>query len=377
MKIKGIVKQYLWKIILGIVGLIMICVGVAYYIDAYLVYNQIEVIESYANEDAGDGNYEKYLDGVLKCSRDGIAFLSEHGEEIWNQPCQMSYPILEICRDTVAVADKGGTSIFVFQKKGLKGEIQTTLPIEKISVSSQGIVAAILKNGESPKVLCYDADGNVLVEHKASLSEPGYPVDVALSQDGNVLTVSYLGTKGSSVVSRVNYYNFGEAGEGKKDYQVASMEYVDSIIPTITFLDKTTSMLVADHSIIFMEGLEEPKELFTVPIEKEIKQVTYNEEYIALLLKNSGQTNYELCIYSDKGKLVFSTQFDGEYANMKIIDDQVVMFEGNRCAIYNQYGTCKYEGELGMNIVSMFPVSGFQKYIVISANGFQEIQLVK
>ena len=34
----------------------------------------------------------------------------------------------------------------VVQEDGIKGEIETTLPIEKIAVSRQGIVSAILKN---------------------------------------------------------------------------------------------------------------------------------------------------------------------------------------------------------------------------------------
>lgn len=340
-------------------------------------YNQIEVVESYTNEDAGDGNYKRYSAGVLKYSRDGIALLSETGEEIWNQPCQMSHPVAEICKDTVVVADKGGTSVYVFQKAGLIGEIQTTMPIEKVTVSHQGIVAAILKNADAPKVMCYDADGNVLVEHKASLDTTGYPVDIALSQDGNVLMVSYLGTKGSGVVSRVAYYNFSEAGAGKDNYQVAELEYVDTVIPVISFLDKKKSLLVADNQIILMEGLDSPQEVVRISVEKEIKRLAYNEEYIVLVLKNSGQTDYELLMYRTDGKQILSTQFQNEYANIEIVDHQIIMYEGEKCAIYNQAGICKFEGELERNIVSMYPIFGFNKYIVISTSGFQEIQLVK
>lgn len=377
MKIKDMIKRHAWKIIFGIGVLLIAFIGGTYYAVNYLTYDQIEIVESFANEDAGDGNYEKYLDGVLKYSRDGIALLSKEGTEIWNQPCQMSFPIVEICKDTAAVGDRGGTSIYVFQKNGLKGEIRTTMPIEKISVSSQGIVAAILKNGESPKIMCYDADGNVLIEHSASLGKTGYPVDISLSYDGSVLLVSYLGTKGSSVVSRATYYNFGKAGEDKVDYQVANLEYADTIIPITAFLDKKLSMLIADNAVVFMEGLDEPRESMFIQLDKEIKRVAYNEDYIVLVLKNSGQTDYELRLYSTEGKQILSTQFEGEYANIEIVGNQIIMYEGSKCAIYNKNGTCKYEGELEMNIVNMFPVSGFNKYMVISANGFQEIQLVK
>lgn len=52
---------------------------------------------------------------------------------------------MDVNEDVFAIADVGGNTIMIFQKSGLKGEIETTLPIEKISVSNQGIVSAILK----------------------------------------------------------------------------------------------------------------------------------------------------------------------------------------------------------------------------------------
>lgn len=376
MKMREAIKRHFWKIILGIVILAAVAIGVIYYVLTYLEYTQTEVVQSYVNEDAGDGIYTKYLDGVLKYSRDGIAYLSEQGEEIWNQPCQMSNPIVEVCKESAAVADKDGSSILVFQKSGLKGEIQTTLPIEKFSVSAQGIVSAILKNGESPKVMCYDADGNVLIEHNTNFGSTGYPIDVALSQDGNVLLVSFLGTRGGVIENKVVYYNFSEGAE-QQNYQVATLQYEDAIIPTAAFLDKTLSVLVADNALVWVEGLTEPKEVASIPIEKEIKRVVYNEEYIVLVLKNSGQTDYELRSYRTDGELVLSTPFEGEYSNIEITDNQIMMYEGNRCAIYNQAGVCKFKGELEMNIVSILPVRGFNKYIVISTSGFQEIRLVK
>ena len=53
-------------------------------------------------------------------------------------------------------------------EKGAKGEIHTNYPIEKIAVAENGIVSTILNNENSPMVVCYDATGNVLVEHRAS-----------------------------------------------------------------------------------------------------------------------------------------------------------------------------------------------------------------
>lgn len=378
MEKKKVRKKYgAWKLILAVVFIIAIASTVGIYAFVHTEYDYIEVVKNYETQSTNNGKYLSYLDGVLEYSKDGVAFLTKEGEEIWNQPSQMSNPVAKICKETAVVADKGGTSIYVFNKNGLKGEIQTTRPIERISVSAQGIVSAILQDDESPRVMCYDAKGNVLVEHKASLKNTGYPVDVALSQDGKVLMVSYLCTKGSGVVTKATFYYFGEDAKDKKDHMVLQKEYKDTVAPTAVFLNQKTSLLVTDNSLVFYEGLKKPQEAVTVKIDKEIESVSYNEKYVALILKNSGKTGYELRLYQANGKQKMKVQLDGEYSNIKVMDGQVIVNDGSKCAIYNTSSVCKFKGMLEMNVMDIYPVSGINKYMVISANGFQEIQLAK
>ena len=135
--------------------------------------------------------------------------------------------------DSFAVADNGGNNILVFSEDGLKGEIETTMPIEKIALSDQGIVSAILKNESSPKIMSYDATGNILVEQQITMSSLGYPAALDLSDDGKMLAVSYLYTEGTSLKSRVIYYNFGEEGQEKTDNQVTSDVYEDTVMAEI------------------------------------------------------------------------------------------------------------------------------------------------
>ena len=370
-------RMRIWKrILLAIVILIFIVLG-AFAVLRYVSYEHVNVVKTYESESTTNGHYIQYAGGVLEYSKDGVAMLKENGEEIWNQPNQMNNPFVKICKDTAAVADKGGTSILVFQKDGLKGEIQTTNPIEKISVSAQGIVAAILMNEEVPRVMCYDAMGNILVEHKATFSSTGYPVDVALSQDGNVLIVSYVGVQGSVTEANVVYYNFGEAGANKEEHRVAKMTYTDSIAPIVAFLNKNTSLTVTDHSFVLVKGLEEPEKSYEVELEKEIKSVAYNDKIIAFVLRNGDSSGYELRTYDLNGQVVFQSSFDGEFSNLKVVGRRVIMYDGSKCAIYNDVGICKYSGNVELQILDIFPVLGIEKYNVISANGFQEIQLAK
>lgn len=141
-----------------------------------------------------------------------------------------------MCREkAMAVAERGGNDIYVMDEKGAKGEIHTNYPIEKIAVAENGIVSTILNNENSPMVVCYDATGNVLVEHRASLTGTGYPIGIALSPNGTRLQISYLCVADGVEATRVGYLNFDNTEEANKEYQVADDVYKNTIVPTSFF----------------------------------------------------------------------------------------------------------------------------------------------
>lgn len=366
------------KIIMLIISIVLV-LGIVgcYFFIKYQTYDYIETIKTYENTSTDNANYKRCLDGILRYSRDGVALLSDAGEEIWNQPCQMSNPVVEICGNSVAIGDKGGTSILVFQKKGLKGEIQTTRPIEKISVSSQGIVSAILKDDESPLVMCYDAVGNILVENVVSITTMGYPVDVALSKDGKTQIVSYLYTEENEITTKVAYYYFGEFDEKKKEYPVLEEEFQNTVIPVAAFVNESTSILVADNGIYFYKGLQKPEEIGHVELKKEVQGVVYGDNLVAVIVRNNETTGYKLNVYDLKGKLLSSVDVENEYAKMQVVEGQIILYDGQLCSIHHKDGICKYQGKMDENILEIFPISGLNKYIVINASGFHEVQLAK
>ena len=187
---------------------------------------------------------------------------SQQGEERNGtyQAYQIKTPTVVAGDDCAIIFDKGGNDVVIFQKDGVKGEIHTTLPIEKATVSSQGIVCAVLKDSSSPKIVCYDTAGNILVEHKTSLTGTGYPMDVAISPDAEVMQVAYLYTQDGSVTSRVVYYNFGSAGEQETDHQVTQEEYKGTLMAEGFFINQKISAVVGDNMLTIYQGESVPKE---------------------------------------------------------------------------------------------------------------------
>lgn len=376
-KIKGKKTRHRTWFVLGAVAVLVLAIVIGLLIYSRQTYGRIEVIGTYENAASDNGNYISYADGILRYSRDGVALFNIEGEELWNQPCQIQSPIIEMCGNTAVMGDKDGTSVLVMEQTGIKGEFQTARPIEQLAVSSQGIVAAVLKDEVTPKVVCYDAKGNVLIEQKASLVNTGYPLDITISPDGKTLLVSYLCINETSVSTDVVYYNFSEDRTKSGEYEVARKTYTGQMIPTVTFLDESISLLLSDKALILWEGSESPKELTQVSVAGEIEQVAYNDKYISLVIDSQQTDNRELHIYNKKGQQKTVSLIEEEYAHMTMSEREVIMYEDNRCYIMDISGIVKYAGEMELNVEAMARIGGIMKYIVAGNNGIFKIQLKK
>lgn len=370
-------KRKRWKKT-GIIAGSILAVSIGIYLLINLqTYTSVRTVDTYPVSGAASNEYKQFADGVLKYSRDGISYLDQKGSEVWNQPYQIQNPVVDVNETSGAVADKGGNAILVFNEEGLRGEIETDLPIERISVSEQGIVSVILIDEGSSQILCYDAAGNILVEHKTSVNGTGYPMDAALSPDGEILQVLYLYTQDGTITSRVAYYNFGQEGESETDHQVTEQEYKDVVMADGFFMNQSVSAAVGDNMLTIFRGKSVPEEAVKVEIDKEIKSVFHNQEYIGMILKNEGKEGYELRLYNDRGQMAMSEDFSGDYSNVKICGSQVIMYDGKNCSIFTRGGIQKFEGEMNSNILEIFPVAGVNKYIVMNENGMEVVRLVK
>ena len=369
-------RRFRIKVLLIISAFLFVSIG-SFLLIYLQTYTQVRVVDTRKSSDSDNNNYRQFADGVLKYSRDGAALLNRKGEEVWNQPYQIKSPMVEIYKESGVIADKGGNDVVVFDKKGWRGEIHTDYPIEKIAVSARGIVSMILKNENSPKIVCYDAAGNLLVELKTSFTGTGYPMDIGISEDGKLLLVTYMCVQDGVVTSKINYYNFDGEKETSKDYEVLEEIYKDMIAPTAFFLNDSVSVVAGSNRLLYYKGKETPVLAQTVTLNKQIKSVFHSNRYVGLVLKNEGKAGYELCLYNAAGKKLMSQDFTGDYSNIKIDGSQVILYDGKKCSIFSRTGIHKFEGEMSHNILEIFPMAGVNKYIVMNANGMEVVRLVK
>lgn len=363
--------------ILVIVILILLAVCGTYLLLNNQSYSKARTSVQYPGDISDTSRYAQFADGIVRYNRDGVAFLNKKNEEKWMQPAQIKNPVIAVKEDSFAVADNGGNNILVFSEEGLKGEIETTMPIEKLTVSDQGIVSVLLRNETAPSIVTYDAAGNILAEMEVSLGTTGYPTAMEISDDGNTLAVSYLFLKGTAVNSRVVYYNFGEVGQSKTDNIVSSEEYENTIMGDMFFMGGGRSVVVGDNCFVIYKGTDEPEKEKTVTLDQEIQSVFHSDQYIGFVLLNREKSGYELRLYNRIGEQMISREIPGKYNNVKIDGDEVIMYDGDRCCIVTATGIIKYKGSLDVEAQEVFKAFGLNRYYVMSVDELRVIYLTK
>ena len=86
-------------------------------------YTSVATADSHKKDTEDSNQYIAFSDGVIRYSRDGVVFLNKKNREN-GFSCQIQNPIVDVNEDVFAIADVGGNTIMIFQKSGLKGEIE-------------------------------------------------------------------------------------------------------------------------------------------------------------------------------------------------------------------------------------------------------------
>lgn len=380
MKIKQKMKELRGKkALLLTAGIIIVCVfliiGGKYLMDHW-TYSGYKVVTETVQEDTISTNYIEFGDNMLKYGGDEVSLLSRQGEILWNEPQTIDNPMVDICGEYCVVYGKNGTTMSVFNMSGKKGSIQTGMPVLKAKVAGQGVVAAVLEDGETTWINLYDVDGEEIVTGKTRVDSPGYPVDLAISDNGLLLCVSYLKVENNKPASYVAFYNFGNTGQNQMDNMVSGYTYAGTLVPDVEYLGNSRAVAFRDDGFEIYQGKQIPEEVKTVKVEDEILAVCSDDSYIGIVCRETGKSSdYRMDIYNSRGELECSTGVDMAFDHMAISKDQILLYNNNEFAVYTTKGVCRYQGAIKEgNLQSFFKVAR-NRYMAVLDGGVETIKL--
>ena len=390
MKNKGDKKtkrdEYYWRImrhrtlmvykVLGIAAAIILAAVALYFSWLNKEYTDYDIVSDEDRRDSEDAKYVAYNGNVIKYSRDGAEAFDGRNNPLWNITFEMQNPKIATCRDYAALGDFKGNHIYVINRSGDQGEIETKLPLSSFCISAQGVVAAVLEDENESRIHLYSPEGELLAEMKLTMSKSGYPVDLAISDDGMKLGVSHMRIENGQLKSSVSFYNFGEVGKNEIDNYVSGYDYADTVMPLIHFMDNDSAFALGDGRLVFYKGAQKPVSVAEIFISEEIKSVYYGEGRVALVFRDTESSGgYRVDVYSGSGKLEYSQKTDLAYTDMALKKDLLIIYNDIDCEMYSSSGRLKYAAGFKEPMLLLVPGDSVSSWTLVNRDTVQLVEL--
>jgi hypothetical protein len=289
----------------------------------------------------------------------------------------MDTPVADTEDDAVVIYDQKGTTMCVFNSKGLLGQVTTELPILKARVSSQGMIAAILEDGETTWINFYSTAGETIATAKTRIDSPGYPIDLDVSDNGELLVVSYVYVDGNTPTSYVAFYNFGTTGQNQMDNLVSGYTYTDVLVPQVRFLSNDTAVAIRDDGITLYKGSSIPAESFSVDAESEIISCFICDSSVGLVMANQeeGDDPYRMQLYNLKGKCIADKTFQSEYTTIRAEGKRILLYNDKQLSIFDTSGREKFHGTIEEGTIQDVCTISKDRFLVVMNESIATIKI--
>ena len=332
------------SLVIFVLLLLAIAAIVTYIYYENKIYSSYDVISSTTRSDTSASDFTEFQGKLLKCTNDGAVYTDLAGNLIWNQTYEMDRPLVETCGNYVAIYEVNGTQVYILDTVNLQGSIHTTMPIQKISIAAQGTVAILMENEGTSYLQLYDKTGAQLASGELHVQNSGYPLNLALSENGEKLAVSMLDINDGSVKTVIAFYNFGTVGQNSIDKIVSSYTYADMVIPQVRYLAEDTMVAFGNDRVILFTGAQKPTEETSIELKEEVKSIFYDEAHFGLIYDAVDGKNHRLEYYDISGKQIMDINFDTDYTKVEILaNGELCILGENSCEIFNTRGIRKFQ----------------------------------
>ncbi len=391
------------RLLLLLFVLLLLIAGGSWFLNRqYGSYSRSWIVDYTQNgaTDTSNESYEIYGDGLMKVTRDGASYINAAGKTVWNQSYEIETPTISVNGEYAAIAEQGGTHIYIMGPSGTTGEAETSLPITKVAVSAKGVVYALLEDSDASYIAVFSKEGSALdISIKSVLGGDGYPVDIAVSPDGTELMASFAYLENGALRNKVVFYNLSEVGQSAGSNRVVGGfkdDFQGYLAGRVRFSDDTHAQAFYDGGVAFFSTkvLTSPELTANVKINNTILSIAYDKDYVALITGNAQESNasasdaakddpdpYRLLVYRTDGRLVFDRSFDFNYSGFRVDQKHVLLYHDQKLRVYDIKGKLRYDGEVDLPIttarVGRTSYGSLKTSVMIGSTGKLESLLLK
>ncbi len=340
------------------------------------LYTNYEVKNTIQMGDVSQYRFYKFADGLLRYSNDGISY-HQGDTVVWNQAFEMKNPVIDVCEDYMAIADKNGTDVYIYDKSGQQGLIEMANPILALEVATQGVVAGITKGVETNLIELYDKDGTNIAMGQTALEGDGCPLALSLSNDGTKLAVSYVYLESNIAKTKVIFYNYSDVGMNEVGRIVGGFEqYETSIVSDVEFISNDIMVAFGDDVLTLYSMKQQPSIIKEHAITGQINHVIYNDQYVALLIQKEDMVDRcRVEVYSAEGNIILNQDVDFTFTDVQIQNNMLVFNNAQEMYVMSVEGIKKYQGTIEEGIVKVIPTDVVNEYIIVTDQEAEEIKL--
>lgn len=380
-------KRRPFGLIVFLLVVILIAVGAGVYMNRTTYYNDYEVLSSAESSNTTQMDYLAYNGSLIKYSKEGISYLDKEGNSVWMESYNMKQPKAVVAGEYIAVADLNGNNVYIFNASGKVSVTETPYKICTVDVARQGVFSVILENETEDFIEIYDKNGGTIAEMRTTIADSGYPLDIALSEDGQKLMTSYITIQGIKAQNTIAAYNFGDVGQNETDRLVGGFNNLDNtIVPKLEFLNNDTACAFGDNRFIVYSMKEKPSEKAVIKdFQGEIQSIFYNSRYIGVVEENTGTTEegqetadtarYRLRVFDTNGNQKFAKELNLSYKNIYATENEIIIVGDSESRIYDFTGKLKFSYEFSKNVNNIVPTGVNNKYIIVYDNSTEIVKL--
>ena len=318
--------------------------------------------------------YKKGNDQLLLYSNDGAKAIDGTGAVKWEISYQLDNPDITYCKNVAAVADIGGTSVYVVPENGIPHNYEVIYPIVKHEVAGQGVTAVLLDNGMEDFIQLYDINGTLRVDINTKTKTDGIPIDIALSPDGKKLVTLYITFQGDAMICKATFYNADEVGKNYINNIVGQKTFSENVLAyDVKFLDESTLCVLLENGFALYRMTEVPELICEKTLPGEMEEIVcVDGGFYVVQEDTTGQRN--MVFYNAKGEAEQNWKKIPEYESITATAEEVVFFSPQRVTIYRANGSVKFGTSFTQSLEAVYPAGG-NRYFLIDMGKVQTIKL--
>lgn len=314
---------------------------------------------------------------LIVATNDGAKSLSGTGKTEWELSYRMDHPMVWSCEAITAIADIGGKDVYVVAQNGIPYHYQVLYPIVKLAVASQGVTAVLLNNGSEDYIQLYDINGSMRVDLNTKTKTDGFPIDVALSKDGQKLVTLYLTFENDALISKVTFYNAGEVGKNHIGNVVGQRLYgKNRLVTGVQFIDNDTVCIKTEDGFSLYRMKETPKLISEKTFEDSLYDLECTENGILAVTENAVTKKKKMLRFQTDGRQIAAWEEIMDYERVVASEQEVLLFSPQKAIVYRNNKTEKFVTEFERNLERMF-TAGENRYFLIDTGRVQTIKLTR